>query len=49
MPERYTNIGYSPFKFNHSGIAYEIAIAILSDKIVWVNGSFQAGISMVKI
>ena len=29
MPERYTNIGYWPFKFNHSGIAYEIAIAII--------------------
>ena len=40
--------GYWSFKFNHPGLSYEIAIAIFSDQIVWVNGPFRGGMSDLK-
>jgi hypothetical protein len=31
------------FKYNKPGLAYEIGIAIFHNKVVWINGPFQAG------
>jgi pyruvate-formate lyase len=43
------NTGYWSFKYNHPGLAYEIAVSIFSDQIVWVNGPYRAGMSDLKI
>lgn len=43
------NQGYWSHKFNGAGLAYEIALAIYSDNIVWVNGPYRAGMSDLKI
>ena len=43
------NTSYWSHKFNHPGLSYEIAIAIFSDQIVWVNGPFPAGMSDLQI
>ena len=44
------NQGYWSHNFNAAaGLAYEIAVAIFSDNIVWVNGLFHAGMSDLQI
>ncbi len=43
------NTGYWSHKLNHPGLAFEIALSIYHDQIVWVNGPFRAGMSDLKI
>ena len=40
---------YFSHKYNHPGLTYEIATAIISDNIVWVKVPFPAGKSDLKI
>jgi hypothetical protein len=36
---------FASFKFaKKSGLRYEVGIAIMSDKIVWINGGFPCGL-----
>ena len=40
---------YYSHKYNKAGINYELAIAIATSRLVWMNGPFKAGRSDVKI
>ena len=47
-PWPFNTIYYSQ-KLNGPGLKYEVAVAIMSDNIVWVNGPFPAGTSDLTI
>ena len=34
---------YYSHKYEHAGLAYELAMSLLESKLVWMNGSFPAG------
>lgn len=36
-------------KFNGPGVAYEVAVHVRADKIVWISGTFKAGVSDLSI
>ena len=35
--------GWYSHKFHKAGLAYEVAVAVYHNKIVWINGPFPAG------
>ena len=37
------NTGYYSFKINHSALRYEVAAAVHTGYVVWVNGPYPAG------
>lgn len=38
------NPRYYSHKFNSAGLAYEVAVFIFTNNIVWINGPFPAGL-----
>jgi hypothetical protein len=43
------SLGWYSKKFNKAGLTYEIAVALYSSKIVWVNGPFPAGQNDIRV
>jgi SRSO17 transposase len=41
--------GWYSKKFNKAGLTYELAVALFSNKIVWVNGPFPAGQNDIRV
>ena len=48
-PRTEPSTGWYSAKYNKAGLAYEIAIAIHHNKVVWINGPFPAGQNDKKI
>lgn len=48
-PEFSQDSSYYSHKFNKAGINYELGIALASQKLIWMNGPFKAGMNDVSI
>jgi len=48
-PRKFPSTKWYSAKYKRAGLAYEIAVAIYHNKIVWVNGPFPAGENDKKI